>query len=561
MANIPPQPQNPAQAIEQALALHRQGRLDEAEKIYARLLKSYPNHFDVLHLLGMLKHQRGKNGEALRLITAALKIEPRSADALSNLALVMNALRRPGDALAALDRALALEPKHVEALVNRGNLLLESGKPDEACLSLQQALEIQPQHLSARLSHGSALAAAGQKEQALAEFDIFLAARPQSAAGHHNRGNALLALGRLEEALTAFDRSLALEPNHLNAQNNRGLALQGLNRWDEAIASFDKAVAIDKNYGNAQYNRAQALLTVGDFRRGLPAYEWRWKRSGMAAHRPSFRQPLWLGEYPLHRKTILLHAEQGLGDTIQFARYAPLVAEAGAKVVLLVQAELKSLVGQIQGVNAVVARGETLPAFDVHCPLGTLPLVFKTDVDNIPAAIPYLRAPDERISKWRALLPQTGRPTVAITWSGNAAHGNDRNRSVSLSRLAPLLALDTASFVSIQRDLRGGEAEQLRHFPGLQHLGGALEDFADTAAVMALADLVISVDTSVVHLAGAMGRPVWVMLPFAPDWRWLLGREDSPWYPTAKLFRQPARGDWDSVIERIGGELRAFAPG
>ena len=262
----------------------------------------------------------------------------------------------------------------------------------------------------------------------------------------------------------------------------------------------------------------------------------------MTDTRRGYRRPLWLGEYPLGRKTILLHAEQGLGDTIQFARYAPLLARAGATVVLEVQPELKTLLGGLDGVASCHARGETLPAFDVHCPLGSLPLALKTEPANIPADIPYLRADEARIAKWRPAIEALPGKRVALAWAGNASHANDRNRSIDLTLLEPLLALDGVSFVSIQRELRDNDAAWLARHANVTHLGGELADMADTAAVAALVDLAIAVDTSVVHLAGAMGRPTWVMLPFAPDWRWTMSSEHSPWYPQTRLFRQPATG-------------------
>jgi hypothetical protein len=270
-------------------------------------------------------------------------------------------------------------------------------------------------------------------------------------------------------------------------------------------------------------------------------------------------KPLWLGEYPLGHKTILLHAEQGLGDTIQFARYAPMLARAGAKVALEVQPELKDLLAGLDGVQACVARGETLPAFDVHCPLGSLPLALKTDADSVPAPIPYLKADSARIDSWRAKIETLPGKRVAIAWAGHARHVNDRNRSLALTQLAPLFACEGVSFVSIQRDLRDGDAECLARYGNVTHVGDGLADMADTAAVAALVDLTVAVDTSVVHLAGALGRPVWIMLPFCPDWRWGLVQETSPWYPQARLFRQPAVGDWASVVATVGDALSGFA--
>jgi hypothetical protein len=268
-------------------------------------------------------------------------------------------------------------------------------------------------------------------------------------------------------------------------------------------------------------------------------------------------KPLWLGEYPLARKTILLTAEQGLGDTIQFARYAPLIARMGAKVVLEVPAGLAVLLGRLEGV-AVAVRGTPLPPFDVHCPLGSVPLALKSDLATIPAAIPYLAASEERVAKWRARLAGLAAPRVALAWAGSAAHPNDRNRSLTLAQLAPILALDRIAFVSVQREPR--ENAQVLAGTRATHLGDELQDFDDTAAVLALCDLVVSVDTALAHLAGAMGRPVWIALPFQPDWRWMLARADSPWYPTARLYRQSAPGDWGSVITSLRDDLARMFP-
>jgi hypothetical protein len=264
---------------------------------------------------------------------------------------------------------------------------------------------------------------------------------------------------------------------------------------------------------------------------------------------------LWLGEFPLNGKTILLHAEQGLGDTIQFARYAPLIAAQGAKVVLEVQPELKSLMSRLDGVTAAVARGEAPPPFDMHCPLGSLPLALKTELPGVPAQIPYLSADEAHLQKWSARIEHLPRPRIAIAWAGNPAHDNDRNRSIALAALLALLAVP-ASFISIQRDVRSADAAELAATRQLTHLGDELSHFDDTAAVLALCDLLITVDTAPAHLAGAMGRPVWVLVPFAPDWRWMRDGETTPWYPTARVFRQFALADWNAVIARVAGALQ-----
>ena len=321
------------------------------------------------------------------------------------------------------------------------------------------------------------------------------------------------------------------------------------------MASYDRALAIRKDYADAHYNRSLSLLIAGDYARGFEQYEWRSRRSGMPPHRRELCTPLWLGQYAISGKTILLHAEQGLGDTIQFVRYVLLLARAGAKVVVEAQPELAGLLATVDGIDRIIARGEKLPVFDFHCPMPSLPLAFRTRIDGIPAEIPYLRASAERLHKWRPRMASLGKPCIALAWSGNPAHTNDRHRSMALPHLDPLLATPGVRFLGIQRELRAGEAELLGDDRRIVHLGGEMGDFTDTAAVIALADLVISVDTAVAHLAGAMGKPVWVLLPFAPDWRWMLDREDCPWYPTARLFRQPATRDWESVITCVQTEL------
>jgi tetratricopeptide (TPR) repeat protein len=554
LAKIPPQ--EAATALQEAVTLHRQGQLAAAEKIYARVLKGWPNQFDALHLLGLLKLQSGKAGEAQRLITAALNINPNSADAFANLGLVLGALKRPADALTSFDKALALDPNHFEALANRGNVLLDLGKSAEALASFDKVLAREPRHLPARVNRGNALAALGQPEAAVAEYDAALALAPNDPRAQFNRASALFRVGRVAEAIAGFDRALAVVPDYQEALVSRGLALQAAGRHNDALASYEKAIALNKDYADAHFNEALALLTVGNYRRGFAQYEWRWKRTGAA--RRNFGKPLWLGEYPVQRKTVLLHAEQGLGDTIQFVRYAPILARGDAKIVLEVQPELKSLLAHQPGVT-VVARGEPLPAFDVHTPLGSLPLAFRTEPTTVPTGIPYLRASEERIAKWRPRIEALPGRKVAIAWAGNAAHINDRNRSIGFARLKTLFSIPGLSFVGIQRDLRESEAEQIAEPTNFAQFGTELEDFSDTAAVMSLADLVISVDTAVAHLSGALGRPTWVLLPSWPDWRWTLSGEASPWYPAARLFRQDASGDWDSVIARVKSELEKRA--
>jgi tetratricopeptide (TPR) repeat protein len=550
---------NLPQAMRDAVTLHQQGRLREAEKLYARVLKAAPDTFDALHLLGTIKAQSGQMGEALRLITAALKVNPRVPEALVNLANVMHALKRDAEALDCLDKALAIAPDDLHALQNRGSALLALNRSQDALDCFERVATREPGNVDALLNRGVAKATLGRNAEALADFDAALRLAPGHPGILYNRGSARLQLDRPAEAIADFDQALAATPQHAGAWNNRGRALQLLNRQREAVASFDKAIALQKDYADAHFNRAMALLTLGETQKGFEEYEWRWKRSSMTDTRRAYGRPLWLGGFPLGHKTILLHAEQGLGDTIQFARYAPLLARDGARVVLEVQPALKELLSGLASITSCHARGETLPAYDLHCPLGSLPLALKTEAATIPADIPYLYADATRIAKWRRKIEALPAKRVAFAWAGQLSHANDRNRSIEPKLLEPLLALNGLSFVSIQRELRDDDAAWLARQANVTHLGDDLADMADTAAVTALVDLVIAVDTSVVHLAGAIGRPAWLMLPFTPDWRWTLSGEYSPWYPQTRLFRQPAAGDWPSVVASLRDALVKFA--
>jgi tetratricopeptide (TPR) repeat protein len=544
-----------ARAVEEAAGYYRQGRLDDADKLCTRVLKAAPDWFDALHLAGLVKLDAGKAAAAQMLLAKALKLNPRSPQVLANLARALSALNRDDEAMVTLDQALAIAPDSVDTINIRGNVLLKLNRADEAVAAFERVLTLAPQFLGARANLGTALARLGRFEEALTQYDALLAMHPAQPELLVNRGSALTSLGRLDEAIEAFGRALALRPDYVRARLGRGAALAALNRHQQALKDFDAVLAADKNNADAQHNAALSLLTLGDYARGFQKYEARWLRTGMPGRR-SIGKPLWLGEYPLARKSILVHAEQGLGDTIQFARYVPQLARAGAKVVLEVQPALCSLLSRLDGVASVVARGETLPAYDVHCPAGSLPLALRTEVSSIPANVPYLAANEDRVARWRERIERLPSPRIAVAWAGSADHANDRNRSITFERFAPVLA-GQGSFISIQREPRRGDTDALARLPNVTHVGDALIDFEDTAAVLALADLLISVDTSVVHLAGAMGRPVWVLVPFQPDWRWLLDREATPWYPSVRLFRQPKPGDWESVIATVRDSLSA----
>jgi len=403
-------------------------------------------------------------------------------------------------------------------------------------------------------NHGNEMMRLKRYEQALAAFEAILAKMPAHLGVLNGVGGVLTRLGRPESALPYYDRALAAAPRTVELHVNKGTALVALTRFEEAMRCFLAAIAIEPGRAEAHYNAGLVRLRLGDFAVGWREFEWRWRKTDWADKRRDFAAAFWLGDEPIKGKTILLHAEQGFGDTIQFVRYAPLVAGRGATVVLECQPELKNLLGSAEGAAAVLARGEALPPFDIHCPLMSLPLAFATELETVPARIPYLRARQDRVAMWRARLPANGRLRVGLCWAGAAAHLNDRNRSIPLDRMVPVLAVSGLDFVSLQKDVNETQAEILRNH-GVTQLGQQFTDFADTAAILATLDLVVTVDTSIAHLAGAMGKAVALLLPFAPDFRWLLDRSDSPWYPTMRLFRQTTIGGWDHALELLRQEL------
>lgn len=522
---IPTQSQTSASRLSRrASRAHQSGELAKAERLYNAVLGHDPNNFDALHGLGRLHCQRGRYDTALVLIQAALRNDCSRAEGFASLGLVFYFLRRYKEALVSFDEGLSLAPGNVEMLNRRGVVLLELNRPREALENFERVLAGDPQHFEAL----------------------------------GNCGNALIKLNRPQEAVAAYDRALAKAPENAQLLTNRAVALRRLDRPHEALMSTSRALVSNPDFAQARFVESVARLTLGDFAAGWRGYESRWSVGLLASQRRGFTVPLWLGQQTpqqsLDGKTILLHAEQGFGDTIQFVRYAPLVAQRGAgKVLLEVQRELKPLLSGMAGVAGVIAHGDPLPAFDLHCPLLSLPLAFATGLTTVPADIPYIALSEEKVAAWRARLPQQ-RPLIGVAWSGDRGHDNDLNRSIALETLAPLFGVPGISFVSLQHDVRESDEALLRRLPVVR-LEPKFSDFADTAAVVSRLDGVISVDTAVAHLAGAMGKTLLLLLPFAADFRWLRERSDSPWYPSARLYRQSAFGDWPSAIAALRQDL------
>jgi tetratricopeptide (TPR) repeat protein len=455
-------------AIKEAGAAYGRGQLDRAERLARAICAAKADHFDALHLIAVIASRQ----------------------------------QRFEDALAGYERALAVRPDHADALYNRGATLYELKRFDEALASYERALALRPDHAEAHYSRGLTLRALNRLEEALTSFERAVALRPNVEA-LRQRGLALKALERFDEALVSYDRALALRPDHAQALNNRGVVLRQLYRFDAALASYARALALAPDYAEAHYNAAHVRLLTGDLAGGWRQYEWRWRTPSLELKPRAFAQPLWLGESETKGKTILLHGEQGFGDTIQFCRYASLLAARGARVLLQVPAPLQALVQSLDArVQVVGAQGE-LPRFDLHCPFLSLPLAFATTLKTIPCATPYLRAPAEGVRRWHDALGGKHRPRIGLVWSGSRLHKNDRNRSIELAALLALLHLD-ATFVSLQSELRPEDARILQGRSDMSQLGDQLTDFAETAALIANLDLVISVDTSVAQQAVAL---------------------------------------------------------
>ena len=533
-----------------AVALHRRGDIGSAEQLYRQILRLRPQHAGALHLLGTIHVQRGELTEALAACEAALAISPGNAAVHQTRGDALHDLKQYPEAIAAYDRCLALDPGNFIAWSNRGSALLHSRRFDEAVASYERALALQ--------SRGTARAPS-----------------PWLANPYLNRGAALQESGRFEAALESYDRAIAADPGLAAAHANRGCTLDCLGRPQEALASCERAIALAPDYAAAHVNRAITLLRLGRFPEGWAEYEWRWRDIGSALCRDRRHGsvPLWLGREPLAGKTILLHAEQGYGDTLQFCRYAGLVRDRGATVVLQVPSALKRVLGRLEGVARVVLRDEPTPDVDFQCPLMSLPLAFGTTLASIPSGQRYLTGQPELVERWRQRLGERRGFRVGLVWSGGFRPNEPQwwsanaRRNVGLANLA-MLEHPRIEYVSLQKgepaaagppDLR--EPQEPRASRGadwtesLVDHTGELFDFADTAALIENLDLVISVDTATAHLAAALGKPTWILSRFDGCWRWLLNRADSPWYPSVRLFRQQAPGTWDGVVRQVRDEL------
>jgi tetratricopeptide (TPR) repeat protein len=535
--------------------LQGQRRFDDAFAEFKEALALSPNRAETHNAIAAIMQLQGKLQEAKTHYERAVALQPAYAAAFCNLGVVLQNLGDPDGSVACQRKAIALRPDLAEAHNNLGLVLRQQGKLDEARTHYDRAVNLRPNYVEAHCNLAVLLRQQDRLEESLACLLKSLELRPNFAPAFDNLGNTLRDMGRLDESAASHQQALAIAPNYAKAHNNLGVTLRKQGKLSEARASHNRALELEPAVPDFRWNLSLIDLLEGKFEAGWKGYESRHERG---VHRPrSFPKPQWYGE-PLNGARILLHSEQGLGDSLQFLRYVPMVSAAGGTVILDVPASLRRLAAQLPGVHALTTNGQPLPAFDCHAPLMSLPLAFQTSLDSIPTQVPYFTVPEDALRAVEDLEWNDTKLRVGLVWSGNPICTEDRIRSVHLSHFQPFLGIDGCEFFSLQM---GAAASQLEasELGAMQEritdLRFAIKDFADTAALMTHLDLVITADTSVAHLAGAQAKPTWTLIPFSPDWRWLLEREDSPWYPTMRLFRQPKFGDWQSVMDRVHSEL------
>lgn len=538
-------------------ALKAQGKIEDAVKCFQEALRLKPDYPEAHNNMGNSLKEQGQLDKAIECYQKAIELKPDYAEAHNNIG---NTLKEKGDrdgAIRHFQKAIQLKSNFAEAYHNIGNIFGDQGDLDAAVEHYKKALRLRPDFAEAHNNLGNVLKEQGKLEAAIEHYKTALQIKPDYDKGHYNLGSVLGEQNRIDEAMEHYQMALQ---KHVSAEahNNLGNALKGQGKFDEAIEHYDKAIKIKPESAEAHYNRGMALLVLGRFAEGWPEYEWRFKSKEVLKQIGNrvFSQPRWDGS-PLSGRTILVHSEQGIGDAIQFIRYIPLVKANGGRVIFECQKELMTLINGFPGIDLLIERSdsdEIMEAFDVYIPLLSLPGIFDATINTISAETPYLKANHGLVEKMRGQF-DTKSFNVGLAWAGNPAHKNDRNRSCKLSDFAQLSSISGLTLFSLQKGTGSDQAKNPPEGMTIINLEEELKDFAHTAAAIDNLDLIISVDTSVVHLAGAMGKPVWTLLPFDPDWRWMLEREDTPWYPTMRLFRQGKFGNWNSVMANVVKEL------
>ena len=576
--------------IQKTIEHYQKGHFKQAEEICQVILELHPDNVFMLNFLGVLFYQQGNYDSAIDSIKKALYYDPNNADSYDHLGSALKAKGHLNEAIKYYQKAIELNTQNADTYFNLGNTLIMKGQLDEAINCYKKAIQYNPNFAAAYNNLGNAFQEQKRYNEAMTHYQIALQISPDLADAHLNIGNLYLEKGQYNEAITYYQETLKLNPSQFDAYLHLGTVFQKQGKLDEAITCYQKAIKLNPKFAGNYYNLGIAFqdkrlldeafgayrktieldpdfaeahfsiswlnLLLGNFKEGWKGYEWRWKLK--EAYKRNLSQLMWDGS-DIKGCVILLHAEQGFGDTIQFIRYAPLVAQRGAKVIVECQKELTPLLKNTEGVYQIVSYGEQLPDFDIQCPLLSLPLVFNTTLESIPAKIPYISPAPLSVEKWKERIKNDKEKiTIGLVWAGSTTTRKEGYYSCSLEAFAPFVHLNNITLYSLQK---GQVSEQVARLPNGMKLIDYTEeihDFSDTAAFIQNLDLIISVDTAVAHLAGALGKPVWTLLRFSPEWRWMLDRMDSPWYPTMRLFRQPAPGDWGSVVEKIFNELQTL---
>jgi tetratricopeptide (TPR) repeat protein len=575
--------------MQEAISLQKVGELEKAIALYQSLIHQLPHHPQILFWYGTAEQQSKNYLHSIELLLQCLNHDPCHISAHNNLGAAYQALGQTEKAKEAFSCAIELNPQYLSAYLNRarlhytleqypksledfstaltleempqlyferGNVFHQMGNLAQALSDYSFAIEKTTNFAQAYCNRGVVHYDLGQFNQALEDYQQALILDPHLIEAHINQGNLLGDQGRTEQALLCYDQALHLDPQNLDALSNRAVTLQECGHLDKAMQDYERAIEINPNHSKAQWNRALCLLLQGDFTRGWPAYEWGWE-NGMRGAIRHFSKSLWLGKEDLKNTTLFLYTEQGMGDAIQFIRYIPLLQARGAKIILEAPASLISLFSSIANDIELIEQGSAVPPFDLHCPLLSLPLACQTQLDTIPSKTPYLFSDPIQSGYWKNCLEKTDQLRVGIAWSGGGQYRQDHRRSIALSLFKPLLQLPI-QWHSLQTEYREADKAVLEQLPMIYQHQERLNHFSDTAALISQLDLVITVDTAVAHLAGALGKPVWILLPHAPDFRWLMNRTDSPWYPSAKLFRQENMLDWQRSINKVKESLELF---
>jgi tetratricopeptide (TPR) repeat protein len=538
-------PNNPDSYTNLGVVLRQQGKIDAALASYQYALSIDPKHSGALYNCANILRDAKRFQEAYDLYSRALTLNPDQVMILNNLGLTLQALERQEEAIRYYHQAQKIQPDQPYLFDNIGNAYLELENIPHAIASYRQAIDIDPNFAPSLAHLGIAYSKDNKSIEAVKWLRRALAVNPDSVDALNAMGNALRAMNQDQEGIACFKKALEIRPNFPEAISNLGVAYNDLGDLGQAISFAKRAVDLSPRNPALHWTYALVLLRAGKFKEGWAEYEWRWERRDFTTPNREFGKPRWDGS-PINGKIILIHAEQGIGDTLQFIRYVALVAKAGGTVIVECQPEVVKLVGCMEGVSAVVRSGEQFPEFDVQIPLLSLPLIFGTGIETILASS-YLAPPVKQTVK----IKESKKKRVGLAWAGSPTHNNDRHRSVSLEILVPLFNTDKCEFFSLQVGSRQVDIQRLGLSDKIKDLSQDLKDFSDTASAIDQLDLVVSVDTAIAHLAGGMGKPVWILLPFASEWRWLTGRDDSPWYPSMRLFRQQTAGNWEEVVRAV----------